>query len=69
MLRLGLTLAHTNAGINHAGYVTDPESMRARGRRNEKIIRKVMGRKPGDYRFHYYLATALQMQGGLFRYH
>ncbi len=63
MLRLGLTLAHTNAGINHAGYVTDPESMRARGRRNEKIIRKVMGRKPGDYRFHYYLATALQMQG------
>lgn len=59
---LGLTAAETNITIHHTGYTADPDTMQARGARNEKIVRREMAKEPRNRRLYYDLAVALYLQ-------
>ncbi len=61
--QLGLSLAYTNITIHHGGYTADADAMRARGVRNEQIVRRAIAAEPANPRRQYDLAAALNLQG------
>lgn len=58
----GLTLVYTNIELSHTGYAAGKEKTFARGRRNERIVRRILADEPDNRRMQAHLGIALFLQ-------